>query len=102
MDTIADHFGEDILMLDIQEVSPVADYFVIASATSERQLRALVEAVRAVDADGDKPRLEGDPESGWVLVDHGAVVTHLFSAEKRDFYRIEEVWHTARTVVRLQ
>jgi ribosome-associated protein len=88
-------------LLDITELTPIADFFVIANASSERQLRALMEAVGAVEA-GRPARLEGDPESGWVLVDHGAVITHLFSEEKRAFFRLEEVWRAARVVVRLQ
>lgn len=73
----------------------------IASANSERQLHALVEAIGAIK-DGRVPRVEGDPESGWVLVDHGSVITHLFSEEKRAFFRLEDVWRAARVVVRLQ
>jgi ribosome-associated protein len=62
-----------------------------------------VEAVAEVREDGGPaPRVEGDVESGWVLVDHGSVVTHIFSAEKRQFYRLEDVWQAARVVVRLQ
>jgi ribosome-associated protein len=90
-------------MLDISELSPIADYFVIAGATSARQVRALLEAARDVDTLSARPaRVEGEPESGWVLIDHGSVVTHLFSAEKRAFFRLEEVWRAARVVVRLQ
>lgn len=90
-------------MLDIREASPIADYFIITNATSERQLQALVEAVTDLkDDNGRSPRVEGDTTSGWVLVDHGPVVTHIFSAEKRQFYRLEDVWQSARVVVRLQ
>lgn len=90
-------------MLDIREASPMADYFVICHAGSERQLNALVEAASAIREDGGPPpRVEGDPASGWVLIDHGGVVTHVFSADKREFYDLENVWKTARTVVRLQ
>ena len=103
VDTISDHLGEDIVLLDIREVSPLADFFVIASGTSERQLRALLEELAKLDdVSGHRPRLEGEPESGWVLLDHGGVVTHLFSPEKRQFYRLEEIWRTARVVVHLQ
>ena len=103
VDTLSDHFGEDILMLDISELTPLADYFVIANATSERQMRALGEALREITNEKDRaPRVEGEPESGWVLVDHGSVITHLFSAEKRMQYRLEDIWRQAHTVVRLQ
>ena len=90
-------------MLDIQELSTLADFFVIASATSGRQLRALVEAVQEVrKSNGTPPRVEGDAESGWVLVDHGDVVTHIFSKDRREFYSLEQVWRQARVVVRVQ
>ncbi len=90
-------------MLEIQGMSPMADYFIIAHATSERQLQALVEAVKDVSAETGQPaRVEGEAPSGWVLVDHGGVVTHLFSEEKRHFYDLEEVWRPARVVVRVQ
>ncbi|MHB0875557.1 MAG: ribosome silencing factor [Anaerolineae bacterium] len=101
VETLSDHFGEDILLLDIMELTPIADFFVIANASSDRQLRALMEAVQAIE-NGRSPRVEGDPESGWVLVDHGSVITHLFSADKRSFFRLEDVWRAARVVVRLQ
>jgi len=93
--------GEDIVLLDISELSPIADYFVIVSGTSERQLRALLEAVQGIES-GRPPRVEGDPASGWILVDHGSVVTHLFSQERRAFFGLEEVWRAARVIVRLQ
>ena len=103
VDALSDHLGEDILMLDIREASPLADYFVIANGSSDRQTRALVEAVTAVREEGSpRPRVEGDESSGWVLIDHGGVITHVFSAEKREFYDLESVWKSARTVVRLQ
>lgn len=103
IDVIADHLGEDIVLLDITGISPIADFFVIASANSERQLRSLLEEVSAVSTlSGLKPRVEGELESGWVLVDHGSVITHLFSVDKRAFYQLEEVWRLAKVVVRLQ
>ncbi len=81
----------------------MADYFVICHAGSERQINALVEAVSAVrEDDGPRPRIEGEASSGWVLVDHGAVISHIFSAAKREYYDLESVWKTARTVVRVQ
>jgi ribosome-associated protein len=104
VDTIADKKGENVVLLDIREVSILADYFVIASVTSERQARALVEAVReeikkALDA---RPlHVEGEPASGWVLVDYGGVVVHLFAPEVRAYYDLEELWKEGRVVVRM-
>ncbi len=105
MDVAADRQASDILMLDLRNISPIADYFVICSGNSERQLealdRAIVDELRS--ADHVRPRRrEGTAVSGWVLLDYGDVVVHLFSASERDFYHLEELWSAAPTVVRVQ
>ena len=90
-------------MLDLRPVALIADYFVIATAESDRQLRATREAIEAkLKESGVTPlSMEGTPASGWVLLDYGSIVVHLFSAEQREFYRLEELWHNAKTVVRM-
>ena len=104
VDVIADKQGEDILLLDIREVSILADYFVIGSATSERQAKGIVEGVtqetkRAWDR---RPlHIEGEVAGGWVLMDYGSVVVHLFAPEARDYYDLDGLWRDGRTVVRL-
>ena len=104
VDTIADKKGETVVLLDIRDVSILADYFVIASTTSERQAQALVEAVReetkkAFDA---RPlHVEGEPASGWVLMDYGGVVVHLFAPEVRAYYDLDGLWKEGRVVVRM-
>lgn len=96
--------ASDIVMLDIRQVSTIADYFVICSAESDRQIRAVVEAVD----DGIKkqtgldPRIEGTPDTGWVVLDYRDVVVHVFSEEQREFYRLERLWSNAAPVVVLQ
>jgi ribosome-associated protein len=103
-DVIADQKGENVVLLDIQGVSILADYFVIASATSERQMGAIIEDVRlkAKQALEARPlRVEGKPASGWVLVDYGSVVVHLFTPESRAYYDLEGLWREARVVVRM-
>ena len=96
--------GEDILLLDIREVAPLADYFVICSGTSDRMLAGLVDAVqRDVKSKHHiKPRVEGAPQDGWVLADYGDVIVHLFSPDKRDFYKLEDLWNQGKIVLRLQ
>jgi len=96
--------ASDIIMLDIREVSTIADYFVICSAESDRQIRAVVENI---DEDikkktGVDPRIEGTPDTGWVVLDYGDVVVHVFSEEQREFYRLERLWSQAAPVVVLQ
>ena len=102
---IEDRKGENIVMLDLQKVSPIADFFVIATADNERQLRALARAVdQAMQEkhDMDPRHMEGAPESGWVLMDSGWVIVHLFSRSQREFYRLETLWDDAPVVLRIQ
>lgn len=104
MDVIADKQGEDILLLDIREVSILADYFVIGSAVSKRQTNAIVDGIvdEAKAELGVKPwRIEGEADSGWVLMDYGDVVVHLFAPEAREYYDLEGFWEDARVMVRM-
>jgi ribosome-associated protein len=101
---IADQKGEDVLLLDIQEVSILADYFIIGSVNSTRQAKAVIEEVKQ----GTKQRfdvrpfrIEGDANSGWVLMDYGSVVVHLFTPETRAYYDLEGLWRGGRVVVRM-
>lgn len=96
--------GSDILLLDLSRVTLIADYFVIATADSERQIGAitddLVERLRTQQ--GWIPlSIEGTPSSGWVLIDYGSIVVHLFSEAQRNKYQLESLWSNARTVVRI-
>ncbi len=91
------------MVLDLRGITIVADYFVICTGTTERQLKALVDALsEQLDAEGALAlRVEGAPESGWVLVDFGGVIVHLFSPMRRSYYRLEQLWSGARVVVRM-
>jgi ribosome-associated protein len=101
---IADKKGEDILLLDIRDVSILADYFVIGTAASERQAKAIVDSIKqevkqAYDA---RPlNVEGEAGTGWILMDYGGIVVHLFSQDTRAYYNLEELWQAGRTVVRM-
>ena len=93
------------MLLDIREFATIADYFVVLSTASDRQLTAIVrdigEGLR--NEDHVRPlRIEGKPESGWVLLDYSDVIVHVFSAEQRAFYRLEELWSAAIPLVRMQ
>lgn len=104
VDAIADQKGENILLLDIQELSILADYFVIASTTSDRQANAILDDVRTKVKQAFEVRLlhvEGEPTTGWVLLDYGDVVVHLFSHEVREYYDLEGLWKEGRVVVRM-
>jgi ribosome-associated protein len=91
-------------MLDLRSVSLIADYFVLCDGQSARQLGAIADGiVRSLKDLGQRPlRVEGRPESGWVLVDFGAVIVHIFSPELRAYYALEKLWQNAKVVVRMQ
>ena len=96
----AEKQGERIVVLDVRSLIVITDYFVIVSASSERQAKTIVEEVeRALRGSGVKPiRREGESEGLWVLLDFVDVVVHVFREEERDFYDLERLWRDAPTV----
>lgn len=96
--------GENIIILDIQQQAIFAEYFVICSGTSNRMLDALADAAKdLVKANYRlKGRIEGNAHEGWILVDFGNVILHLFSPDRRDYYRLEELWSEGKTLLHLQ
>ncbi|MGF1505029.1 MAG: ribosome silencing factor [Chloroflexi bacterium] len=105
VDTAADKKAEDIILLDIIGLSAFFDYFVICSASSDRQIKAIVDGVvqAAKDEYGKLARsVEGDPESGWVLIDFTDVVVHVFSHDSRTYYSLENLWQDASVLLKIQ
>ena len=104
VNAIADKKGSDIILLDLRSISLLADYFVICSGESERQVKAIVnEVTEKIKAEGVRPlHIEGDSSSGWVLVDYGGVIVHVFSPIMRSYYQLEKLWSNALVVVRMQ
>ncbi len=105
VDTILDKKGSKITLLDIKDQAIFANYFLICTGESSRQLGALADSIRQeakekanLIADG----IEGQPQTGWVLVDFGDLIVHLFSPEKRNYYDLEELWSEAHVVLRTQ
>lgn len=90
----------DIKILDIEKITPVADYFVIASGSSDSQIEAMMDAVDEVmtKAGHQMKHQEGFKRGGWVLLDYGSVVVHIFDTENRQFYDLERIWKDADTV----
>lgn len=87
-------------MLDLTDVTPIADYFVIATGASGRQMRAIAEEVdRLLKANGSRPMgIEGKDDSQWILHDFGDIVLHVFSPEARQLYDLEHLWADAPRV----
>jgi ribosome-associated protein len=100
----SDRQAQDVILLDISQIASFADYFVICSGTSERQLKAIVDNVtETLEREGfHAVHTEGAPSSGWVLIDYGSVIVHVFAPEERDYYRLERLWGEAPTIVRVQ
>jgi ribosome-associated protein len=87
----------DIAVLDVHELIVITDYFVICSASSNRQVKTVIEAVEdSIRELGEKPvRREGEDEAGWWLLDYIDVVVHVFGEEERDYYDLERLWRDA-------
>jgi ribosome-associated protein len=105
VDVLDEHKGEDILLLDLRGICSFADYFVLCTGASERTLRALAEEVLKRMKRGRKlvaRGREGEADSGWILLDFGDVIVHLFSHDLRAYYRLEDVWRTGRVILRVQ
>ncbi|MHB1033018.1 MAG: ribosome silencing factor [Pirellulales bacterium] len=93
--------GRDIVILDMRELTTIFDYFVLATGASRRQLHAMSEEIDDVLEKGLGDRrmgIEGYEDGHWVLLDYGDVVIHLFDAETRDFYALEQLWCDAKRV----
>ncbi len=90
--------AEDVVMLDLRGLAGFTDFFVIATAASERRRKTVTDAIeRAVfERFGRKPtHLEGYPAAGWLLADYGDFVVHVFSPESRELYQLERLWGDA-------
>ena len=104
MDILVGKLAEDTLLLDVREVTIIADYFLICSAGTDRQIQALTEDVReGMKEKGLRPlNVEGSADSGWVLMDYNDVVVHIMHPDTREFYDLEGLWNKAKIVVRIE
>lgn len=102
VDVVEDRKAENIVLLDLRPDTVIADFFVIANGNSERQLRALMDYVRE-DVKTNMQQIpfsmSGTADSGWIVLDYGDVVVHLFSEGQRDYYDIESLWSKAGNVL---
>lgn len=104
IDVASDRQASNIVLLDVAEVSGFADYLVIMSADNARQIDALAEEMDYALERQDHAlhHREGGTDSGWVLLDFGNLVVHIFSEEQRDFYRLDQLWSSGKQLVRIQ
>lgn len=99
--TAEENQGRDIVVLDMRQLTPLFDYFVIATGTSRRQLHAMSEEIDHKLEDGlgdERMGIEGYQESRWILLDYGNVVIHLFDDQSRTYYDLERFWGEAKRV----
>lgn len=90
----------DITIIDIQKVSVLADYFIIASGTNKNQVQALVDNVdeKLTKAGYPAKQVEGYQSANWILLDYGDVIVHVFDSENRLFYDLERIWRDGKTL----
>ena len=103
VDAAIERQAGDILMLDLRGISSFTDYFVICSGDNERQLKAICKEIDSVLAtEHIVPRKQqGDIASGWVIIDLGNIVVHVFDSTNREYYDLEKLWGEGSTVVRI-
>jgi ribosome-associated protein len=92
-------------LLDLRRLSPHVDYFIVCTGASERQLKAIADAIEehTLKTSDIRPRRrEGTAESGWILLDYTGAVVHIFSTSQRKFYQLEQLWKEAPIVVKIQ
>jgi ribosome-associated protein len=96
----ADNKGRDVVVLDLRGVTPIFDFLVLATGSSRRQMHAIAEEVDDAMRDAGDARLgiEGYEASRWIVQDYGDVVVHVFDAEAREYYALEDLWADARRV----
>jgi ribosome-associated protein len=99
-----DKKAADIVLLDVAQLTTLADAFVICSGGSERQLEAIADGILSgLRHEGVRPiGREGVAASHWILLDFGGVIVHIFTPPERDYYQLEKVWSEAKTVLRVQ
>ena len=97
---IDDKKGQDIKIIDIHNVSVIADYFVIASGTNSNQVQAIVDNVEEQlgRAGFEAKQIEGNRKSSWILMDYGDVIVHVFDEENRLFYDLERIWRDGKVL----
>ncbi len=104
VDIASDKKASDVILLDIRDVTTIADYFVICSGNNRRQIQAIADAIddQLKEQGARVLHREGTADAGWILLDFGDVIVHIFGPKEREYYRLESLWSEAKTVVYLQ
>jgi ribosome-associated protein len=104
VEVASDKQASDIVLLDVREMCSFADYFVICSGAVTRQISAIANEIEhAMDKKKEKlMRRDGDVESGWILLDYGDIIVHIFGAAEREFYKLEKLWDKAVPLIRIE
>ncbi len=102
VDALEDKKGENTTIIDIGELTALADYFIIANGHNRNQVQAMADNVEEMlGKAGYEPKsIEGYKSAGWILLDYRDVVIHIFSEEDRDFYDLERIWRDGRKISR--
>lgn len=101
---VSDSFASDILLLNISNKSAFTDFMIILTVDSSRQMSAVAEDLEIeMKSKGiNKFRKEGSANSGWVVVDFGDIVVHLFGKDEREYYALDDIWSEAQQLLRIQ
>jgi len=104
VEAVGDKQAADIVLLDARGVCSFADYFVICNGDSQRQIQAIYDEVgHALKKDGILPHHhEGTVDSGWLLLDFGNVIVHIFAPFEREYYQLDKLWSQATPIIRIQ
>ena len=99
-DALEDKKGESVTVIDISDISVMADYFIIANGNSDSQVNALIESVqeKMEKAGYSIKQQEGGRNGSWILLDYGDVIVHIFDKENRSFYNLERIWNDGKIV----
>lgn len=99
-EALADKKAEDIKIIDIHEVSVLADYFIIASGTNRNQVQAMADNVEETLHKAGCPvrQTEGYNSANWILMDFGDLIVHMFDSENRLFYDLERIWRDGKII----
>lgn len=100
VNSLEDKKGEDIKVIDISQISPISDYFIIASGSNRSQVQAMADAVEeSMHKDGfHLKQVEGYDGANWILMDFIDIVVHIFDRESRSFYDLERIWRDGKEV----